>query len=79
MALDERSLAGGARLLAVNKSEIKGNYVGQSLLIDPARQLFIDMAWPNTLDIYRGPDGLRHVREVQDDVWQRLLSCPPPA
>ncbi|WP_058047888.1 hypothetical protein [Janthinobacterium sp. Ant5-2-1] len=79
VALDERSLAGGARLLAVNKSEIKGNYVGQSLLIDPARQLFIDMAWPNTLDIYRGPDGLRHVREVQDDVWQRLLSCPPPA
>ena len=79
VALDERALAGGARLLTVNKGEIKGNYVGQSLLIDPARQLFIDMAWPNTLDIYRGPDGLRHVRAVQDDVWQRLLSCPPTA
>jgi len=77
VALDERALAGGARLLIVNKGEIKGNYVGQSLLIDPARQLFIDMAWPNTLDIYRGPDGLRHVRAVQDDVLQRLLSCPP--
>ena len=77
VALDERALANGARLLTVNKGEIKGNYVGQSLLVDPARQLFIDMAWPNTLDIYRGPDGLRHVREVQDDVWQRLLSCPP--
>ena len=77
VALDERTLAGGARLLTVNKGEIKGNYVGQSLLVDPARQLFIDMAWPNTLDIYRGPDGLRHVRAVQDDVWQRLLSCPP--
>ncbi len=51
--------------------------MGQSLLLDPARQLFIDMAWPNTLDIYRGPDGLRHVRAVQDDVWQRLLSCLP--
>jgi len=77
--LEERALAGGARLLAVNKGEIKGNYVGQSLLIDPARQLFIDMAWPNTLDIYRGADGLRHVRQVQDDVWKRLLSCPPAA
>ncbi|WP_425251898.1 hypothetical protein ACPJXG_18025 [Janthinobacterium sp. NFX145] len=79
VALDERVLAGGARLLTVNKGEIKGNYVGQSLLIDPARLLFIDMAWPNTLGIYRGPDGLRHVREVQDDVWKRLLSCPPAA
>jgi hypothetical protein len=77
--LEERALAGGARLLAVNKGEIKGNYVGQSLLVDPARQLFIDMAWPNTLDIYRGADGLRHVRQVQDDVWKRLLSCPPAA
>lgn len=77
VALDERALAGGARLLTVNKREIKGNYVGQSLLVDPARQLFIDMAWPNTLGIYRGADGLRHVRAVQDDVWQRLLSCPP--
>ena len=77
VALDERVLAGGARLLTVNKGEIKGNYVGQSLLLDPARQLFIDMAWPNTLGIYRGADGLRHVRAVQDDVWQRLLSCPP--
>lgn len=77
VALDERALAGGARLLTVNKGEIKGNYVGQSLLLDPARQLFIDMAWPNTLGIYRGADGLRHVRAVQDDVWQRLLSCPP--
>ena len=74
-----RALAGGARLLTVNKGEIKGNYVGQSLLLDPARQLFIDMAWPNTLGIYRGPAGLRHVRAVQDDVWQRLLSCPPTA
>ncbi|MCA1858732.1 hypothetical protein LE191_01240 [Janthinobacterium sp. HSC-3S05] len=79
VALDERALGGGARLLTVNKGEIKGNYVGQSLLIDPARLLFIDMAWPNTLGIYRGPDGLRHVREVQDDVWKRLLSCPPAA
>ncbi|NVI84437.1 hypothetical protein [Janthinobacterium sp. BJB401] len=79
VALDERALAGGARLLTVNKGEIKGNYVGQSLLIDPVRLLFIDMAWPNTLGIYRGPDGLRHVREVQDDVWKRLLSCPPAA
>jgi hypothetical protein len=79
VALDERPLAGGARILTVNKGEIKGNYVGQSLLIDPVRLLFIGMAWPNTLDIYRGPDGLRHVREVQDDVWQRLLSCPPAA
>ena len=79
VALDERTLAGGARLLTVNKGEIKGNYVGQSLLLDPARQLFIDMAWPNTLGIYRGADGLRHVRAVQDDVWQRLLSCPPTA
>lgn len=79
VALDERTLAGGARLLAVNKGAIKGNYVGQSLLIDPARQLFIDMAWPNTLDIYRGPDGVRQVRQVQDDVWQRMLSCPPAA
>ncbi|WP_332859065.1 hypothetical protein [Janthinobacterium svalbardensis] len=79
VALDERALAGGVRLLTVNKGEIKGNYVGQSLLVDPARQLFIDLAWPNTLDIYRGPDGLRQVREVQDDVWQRLLSCPPAA
>ncbi|PJJ17016.1 hypothetical protein SAMN05216517_104179 [Janthinobacterium sp. OK676] len=79
VALDERVLADGARVLTVNKGEIKGNYVGQSLLIDPARQLFIDMAWPNTLDIYRGPDGLRHVRQVQDDVWRRLLSCPPAA
>ena len=79
VALDERALAGGARLLTVNKGEIKGNYVGQSLLVDPARQLFIDLAWPNTLDIYRGADGLRQVREVQDDVWQRLLSCPPAA
>ena len=79
VALDERALANGARLLTVNKGEIKGNYVGQSLLIDPARLLFIDMAWPNTLGIYRGPDGLRHVREVQDDVWKRLLSCPPAA
>lgn len=77
VALDARALAGGARLLTVNKREIKGNYVGQSLLVDPARQLFIDMAWPNTLGIYRGADGLRHVRAVQDDVWQRLLSCPP--
>ncbi|PKB24775.1 hypothetical protein [Janthinobacterium sp. 64] len=79
VALDDRALAGGARLLTVNKGEIKGNYVGQSLLIDPARQLFIDMAWPNTLGIYRGADGLQHVRAVQDDVWQRLLSCPPAA
>jgi len=79
VALDERTLAGGARLLTVNKGEIKGNYVGQSLLIDPARLLFIDMAWPNTLDIYRGPDGLRQVRQVQDDVWKRMLSCPPAA
>ncbi|MDO8040843.1 hypothetical protein [Janthinobacterium sp. SUN137] len=79
VALEERALAGGARLLIVNKGEIKGNYVGQSLLIDPARLLFIDVAWPNTLGIYRGPDGLRHVRQVQDDVWQRLLSCPPAA
>ena len=77
VALDERALAGGARLLAVNKGEIKGNYVGQSLLVDPARQLFIDIAWPNTLDIYRGPDALRQVRQVQDDVWKRMLSCPP--
>lgn len=79
VALDVRTLAGGARLLAVNKAEIKGNFVGQSLLIDPARLLFIDVVWPNTLDIYRGPDGLGHVRHVQDDVWQRLLSCPPAA
>ncbi|MCX7289873.1 hypothetical protein [Janthinobacterium sp.] len=79
VALEERALAGGARLLTVNKGEIKGNYVGQSLLIDPARLLFIDMAWPNTLDIYRGPDGLRQVRQVQDDVWRRMLSCPPAA
>jgi len=77
VALDERALAGGARLLAMNKGEIKGNYVGQSLLVDPARQLFIDIAWPNTLDIYRGPDALRQVRQVQDDVWKRMLSCPP--
>ena len=77
VALDERALAGGARLLAVNKGEIKGNYVGQSLLVDPARQLFIDIAWPNTLDIYRGPDALWQVRQVQDDVWKRMLSCPP--
>ena len=77
--LEERALAGGARLLAVNKGEIKGNYVGQSLLIDPKRQLFIDIAWPNALDIYRGADGLRHVRQVQDDVWRRMLSCPPAA
>ncbi|MGK5036727.1 hypothetical protein [Janthinobacterium sp. LB3P118] len=79
VALDERALADGARLLTVNKGEIKGNYVGQSLLIDPARLLFIDVAWPNTLGIYRGADGLRQVRQVQDDVWQRLLSCPPAA
>lgn len=79
VALDELALVGGARLLAVNKGEIKGDYVGQSLLIDVKRQLFIDIAWPNTLDIYRGADGLRHVRQVQDDVWQRLLSCPPAA
>ncbi|WP_426074865.1 hypothetical protein [Janthinobacterium sp. DSP2-3-3] len=79
VALEERTLEGGARLLTVNKGEIKGNYVGQSLLIDPARLLFIDMAWPNTLDIYRGPDGLRQVRQVQDDVWKRMLSCPPAA
>lgn len=77
VALDERAFAGGARLLAVNKAEIKGSYVGQSLLIDPARQLFIDIAWPNTLDIYRSPDALRQVRQVQDDVWKRMLSCPP--
>ena len=77
VALDERALAGGARVRAVNKGEVKGNYVGQSLLIDPARQLFIDIAWPNTLDIYRGPDALRQVRQVQDDVWKRMLSCPP--
>ena len=77
VALDERALAGGARVLAVNKGEVKGNYVGQSLLIDPARQLFIDIAWPNTLDIYRGPDALRQVRQVQEDVWKRMLSCPP--
>lgn len=77
VALDERTLAGGARLLTVNKGEIKGNYVGQSMLVDPARLLFIDMAWPNTLDIYRGADGLRHVRQVQDDVWKHMLSCPP--
>jgi len=77
VALDERALAGGARLLAMNKGEIKGNYVGQSLLVDPARQLFIDIAWPNTLDIYRGPDALRQVRQVQEDVWKRMLSCPP--
>jgi hypothetical protein len=79
VALDERTLAGGTRLLTVNKGEIKGNFVGQSLLIDPARLLFIDMAWPNTLDIYRGADGLRQVRQVQDDVWKRMLSCPPAA
>ena len=79
VALDERALANGARLLTVNKGEFKGNYVGQSLLVDPARQLFIDIAWPNTLDIYRGPDALRQVRQVQDDVWQRMLSCPPAA
>ena len=79
VALDERALANGARLLTVNKGEIKGNYVGQSLLVDPARQLFIDIAWPNTLDIYRGPGALRQVRQVQDDVWQRMLSCPPAA
>ena len=28
---------------------------------------------------YRGADGLRQVREVQDDVWRRLLSCAPAA
>ncbi|MGK5059822.1 hypothetical protein ACQ4WY_23090 [Janthinobacterium sp. LB2P49] len=77
--LEERTLAGGARLLAVNKGEIKGNYVGQSLLIDAKRQLFIDIAWPNTLDTYRGPEGPRYVRQVQEDVWQRILSCPPAA
>lgn len=75
--LEERAFAGGARLLAVNKGQIKGNYVGQSLLIDPARQLFTDIAWPNTLDTYRAPEGLRHVRQMQDDVWQHLLSCAP--
>jgi hypothetical protein len=51
VVLDERALAGGARKLTVSKGEIRGNFVGQSLLIDPARQLFIDMAWPNTLGI----------------------------
>ncbi|WP_156894885.1 hypothetical protein [Janthinobacterium sp. 1_2014MBL_MicDiv] len=79
VVLEERALAGGARLLAVNKGEIKGNYVGQSLLIDPQRLLFIDIAWPNALDTYRGADGLRHVRQVQDDVWQHMLSCSPAA
>ena len=79
VALDERALAGGARLLIVNKSEITGNYVGQSLLIDPQRQLFVGMAWPNKLPGYKGPGGVALVRTVQDDVWQRMQSCLPAA
>lgn len=79
VALEERAAAGGARLLIVNKSAITGAYVGQSLLIDPRRQLFVGMAWPNRLPGYQGPDGMALVRKVQDDVWQRMQSCPPAA
>lgn len=77
VALDERVLAGGARLLIVNKSVITGNYVGQSLMIDPQRQLFVNMAWPNKLPGYKGQGGIALVRKVQDDLWQRMQSCLP--
>ena len=79
VALDERVLAGGARLLIVNKSVITGNYVGQSLMIDPQRQLFVNMAWPNKLPGYKGQGGIALVRKVQDDLWQRMQSCLPAA
>lgn len=79
VALDERALAGGARLLIVNKSVITGNYVGQSLMIDPQRQLFVNMAWPNKLPGYKGQGGIALVRKVQDDLWQRMQSCLPAA
>ncbi|MGK5045462.1 hypothetical protein ACQ4WP_06100 [Janthinobacterium sp. GB4P2] len=78
VALEERAVEGGARLSIVNKSEITGNYVGQSLLIDPQRQLFVDMAWPNKLPGYKGPGGMALVRKVQDDLWRRMQSCQPP-
>ena len=79
VALEARVLADGARLLIVNKSPIAGADVGQSLLIHPRRQLFVGMAWPNRLPGYQGPDGMALVRKVQDDVWQRMQSCPPAA
>lgn len=50
---------------------------GARLLIDPRRRLFVDMAWPNRLPGYQGPDGTALVRKVQDDVWQRMQSCQP--
>ena len=77
VALEERAATGGARLLIVNKREVAGSYAGQSLLIDPRRRLFVDMAWPNRLPGYQGPDGTALVRKVQDDVWQRMQSCQP--
>ena len=79
VALEARVLADGARLLIVNKSPIAGADVGQSLLIHPRRQLFVGMAWPNRLPGCQGPDGMALVRKVQDDVWQRMQSCPPAA
>lgn len=79
VSLEARVLADGARLLIVNKSEVTGSYVGQSLLIDPRRQLLIDTAWPNKLPGYQEPGGIALVRKVQDDVWQRMQSCQPAA
>ncbi|MFM9436629.1 hypothetical protein ACFDR9_003714 [Janthinobacterium sp. CG_23.3] len=71
VALNRQSLRDGAQLLTVNKDELKGQFAGMSMLVDPRHRSFVQWDW-HILPRYT---GAQDVVATQSDVWGKLMPC----
>jgi len=68
--LERQKLGSEIEAMTANKAELKGRYVGLSLLIDPARQVMVQWNWIGGR--YARVDD---VQAFQASVWQALGPC----
>jgi len=68
----ERTTPGpGLTLFTVNKSSLKGKFVGISLLIDAVRGVAVQWDW----DMSDRYGSINDVKALQDKIWKRLVPC----
>lgn len=69
--IERRELGDGARVLTVNRAAMDGKAAGESLLIDPKRNVIVQWNWHRN----GSPAGVDEVRALQDALWQELGAC----
>ncbi|GAB3368544.1 hypothetical protein [Massilia agri] len=68
--LDRQKLGSGIEAMTANKPELKGRYVGISLLIDPSKQVVVQWNW-----IGGRYARVSDVQAFQTSVWKALSPC----